>query len=76
MCVITRECLVVNPEIQAVDLVEMVKVAAARAGLPYTTETVWSAIEAIGQAHGLRPRLPSPAPPFRRLAVRQRPRQR
>ena len=47
LCVIARDCLEAKPGDCQTDRTELIKTAASRAGLLYTTELVWKAMDAV-----------------------------
>lgn len=62
LCIIARDVLLVNPRLSEMDLAELIKTAAARAHLPYNTETVWKAMNAV--QHSMRKRHQTGPRPF------------
>ena len=67
LTVIARDVLLTNPTAAEPDLTEIIKTAASRAHLPYTTESVWKAMNAVRSAYGWSPT--SVRPPTERITT-------
>ena len=67
LTVIARDVLLANPTAAEADLTEIIKTAASRAQLAYTTESVWKAMNAVRSAYELS--LASVRPPTERITT-------
>ena len=67
LCVIAKDCLLTHPGLRDSDLTEVIKTAASRARLAYTTERVWKAMNAVRSAYGWSPT--SVRPPTERITT-------